>query len=359
MHSRVTRSLRLPDCRTFYTVFVTQVRKQYSFHKQERRITQYPTRMSQNRKLAGPRRPQAFRQAPSLFRALSAAAPSWLQSPPKRAKRWSAGSRRRSPTSPSAVSCTPGLGMLCSPMGMIRCKVHPACLCRTRSGHVRLHRQQERGASRSLPNPPAAAAVLISPSRSRTTRRSRTSRACCRRWPSSRCGRMATDAKLTIAFPNGCQGQEQEGGGAGGVWGVVDADGAKKFNIKSGCDCGKLLCSTPMMDNCKKGILQGNMCMTSGTPCLIRMETRLRTSCRRCRWSTGLARRHGPHGSDEGRRRTRMLCLRRTIARLALFMFAVAEHGPADGLPKGGPVCRWPDLPAMMLGRLAGRSATA
>lgn len=166
--------------------------------------------------------------------------------------------------------------------------------------------------------------------------------------------------KLAIMFPKTIvkgKSKSKKAGGAGGVWGVVDADGAKKFNIKSGCDCGKLLCGTPMMDNCKKGILQGNMCMNFRNPVFDPDGNKVAYIVQTVPLIPT-----GPCCADMGptvqmrveKADPNAVLEKDDIARLALFMFAVKPNmGPPGGLPKGGPVYFVGQiLPAMMLGKI-------
>ena len=58
----------------------------------------------------------------------------------------------------------------------------------------------------------------------------------------------------------------------GGVFGVEDIrkglpyENKPKYIVKNKPSCLKALCTFPAMDNCKKGILRGNMCMQVKTP---------------------------------------------------------------------------------------------
>ena len=169
-----------------------------------------------------------------------------------------------------------------------------------------------------------------------------------------------TDAKLAIAFPKTTvvgKSKDKKAGGAGGVWGVVDADGAKKFNIKSGCDCGKQLCGTPLTDNCKKGIAKGNMCMNFRNPVFDPDGNKIAVVVQTVPLIPT-----GPCCADMGptvqmrieKADANTQLSKEDIARLALFMFAVKPNmGPPGGLPKGGPVYFVGQiLPAMMLGKI-------
>lgn len=81
-----------------------------------------------------------------------------------------------------------------------------------------------------------------------------------------------SDAKIALTFPKTTVVGGTFVKNHGGVFGVEDIrkglpyENKPKYIVKNKPSCLKALCTFPAMDNCKKGILRGNMCMQVKTP---------------------------------------------------------------------------------------------